>query len=179
MSDWWNQPTPPEVEPEAAAVDQPASCPWCGAPSVPAATHCASCGAVMAQREDLGGLLIPGVTAVDPGLQVSAAASTLTGAQSRFVPVSLVGSVGGTSAQIAVAAAILARDHFSSGRREVPIEQLGNPSQAALDMAERLRREGAQEIPAVDRAAPNGANRPGASTQEPAPDGTGSSTDKP
>jgi len=81
MSDWWNQATPPAVEPEATAAATPAACPWCDAPATPAATYCASCGAVMAQRGDLGGLAIPGVTAV--------------AAQSALTSVRPAGAVGG------------------------------------------------------------------------------------
>ena len=43
-------------------------CSWCEATAVADATHCPSCGAALAQRDDLGGILVPGVTGVDPGL---------------------------------------------------------------------------------------------------------------
>jgi len=153
MSDWWNQPTRPEVEPEAAAADPPATCPWCAAPAIPAATYCPSCGAVMAQREELGGLVIPGVTAVDPAVQSSPVTSPLVAGQSGIASVNLVGAVGGPSAGLLVAGVLLARDHLASGRPEVRAQDVGNPSQAALDMARRLRDEDAAKIPAEAKGA--------------------------
>jgi hypothetical protein len=44
------------------------TCPWCSAPATAADDHCRSCGAALAQRESIGGLVIPGVTTVDPAL---------------------------------------------------------------------------------------------------------------
>ena len=51
------------VGPEAAA------CPWCGAAVSGEPTNCPACGAALAQRESIGGLLIPGLTDVDPALE--------------------------------------------------------------------------------------------------------------
>jgi hypothetical protein len=44
-------------------------CAWCGTEAAPGAATCPSCGAALAQREDIGGVVIPGVTGVDPALQ--------------------------------------------------------------------------------------------------------------
>jgi hypothetical protein len=51
-------------------MDDPTTrtCPWCSAPAAATDTKCPSCGAALAQRDDLGGVLIPGVTGLDPGL---------------------------------------------------------------------------------------------------------------
>jgi predicted aconitase with swiveling domain len=168
MSDWWNQATPPEVEPVAAAAATPETCPWCGAPATPAATYCACCGAVMAQREELGGLVVPGVTDVDPAVRSSSVASSLVAGQARVSAANLAGAVGGTSAQMIVAGAILARDHFASSRPEVRVEDVGTPSRAALEMAQRLRDAAAAESgPAQAEQDPSTGHPPGES--EPGP----------
>ena len=44
-------------------------CAWCGTDADSDAMTCPSCGAALAQREDIGGVVIPGVTDVDPALQ--------------------------------------------------------------------------------------------------------------
>ena len=44
-------------------------CAWCGTDADPDAVACPSCGAALAQREDIGGVVIPGVTDVDPALK--------------------------------------------------------------------------------------------------------------
>ena len=162
MSDWWNQPTQSEVKPDTAPAESPAVCPWCGAPATPnATTYCGSCGAVMAQREDLGGVMVPGVTGVDPAMAQAGRSSALLRAQSGMATVSAVGSVAGSSAGMFVAAAMLAKDHFAAEPQHARPEELGTPSQAALDMARRLN-EGI--APGAD------ATEPGAGTAWP-PDG--------
>jgi hypothetical protein len=150
MSDWWNQRTEPEIGSASEKLETPAECPWCTAPTRPGATYCDSCGAVMAQREDLGGILVPGVTGVDPAMSHAGPTSPLVRANSGIASVNLVGAVGGTSAQMAAAAVILAKDHFASGAPQGKREDLGRPSQAALDMARRL--EGL-DAPAEDSSA--------------------------
>ena len=147
MSDWWNQPTRSETAPQASTPEPPLACPWCAQPATPGATHCSGCGAVMAQREDLGGLLIPGVTAIDPAMQARSYTSSLLGAQSRASTMNAIGSIGGTTAQVAVAAAMLARDGLRGTGAAANPEDVGKPSQAALEMAQRLRQPGAPTTP--------------------------------
>jgi hypothetical protein len=120
----------------------------------------------MAQREELGGLVIPGVTAVDPAVRSSSVTSSLVAGQSGIASVNLVGAVGGPSAGLLVAGVLLARDHLASGRPEVRVEDVGIPSQAALEMVRRLRDEDAAKIPAEAQ---------GAGPQEPDADEPGSS----
>jgi hypothetical protein len=107
----------------------------------------------MTQREDLGGLLIPGVTAVDPAMQAHGYSSSLMGSQSRMSTLSTIGEVGGTTAQVVSAAAILARDGLRGMGSGVAPEDLGKPSQAALEMSRRLRQT-AGEAPADPAGAP-------------------------
>lgn len=154
MSDWWNRPTQSEVEPDTAPGESSGVCPWCGAPATPnATTYCGSCGAVMAQREDLGGVMVPGVTGVDPAMAQAGLSSALLRAQSGMATVGAAGSVAGSSAGMFVAAAMLARDHFAAEPQHVRSDELGSPSQAALDMARRLNEgSSADETAAEPRA---------------------------
>lgn len=168
MGDWWNQPmrrvTP---GPEPAGSDPEATgrigarCPWCSAPANPGDGCCPNCGATMAQRESLGGMVIPGVTDVDPGLRQPSMAGAALGTQARMNMLSAVGHAAGPSAQIVSAAAMLAKDSiggmFKPGTNP---EDIGRPSQAALDMAGRLDASGRERIAAasdessVDAASP-------------------------
>jgi hypothetical protein len=138
MTDWWNQPIQPGGKSAASAGDARA-CPWCGAPAGPTFIHCTNCGAVIDQSDDLGGLLVPGVTGLDPEIQRSRLSSPLIAAQGGLASVNMVGAVGGTGMQMAVAAAILAKEHFTPGPPQVKPEDLGKPSQVALNVAQRLR----------------------------------------
>ncbi len=141
MSDWWNQPTEPTVEPPASTDGGPAECHWCSAPATPNAYYCPSCGAVMAQREDLGGLAIPGVTVVDPAVQARSYRSSAIGSQARVSTlVMLGGGPGGSLVQVGAAAAILANDRIRGFGGTVDPQEIGKPSQSALEMAERLHR---------------------------------------
>jgi hypothetical protein len=64
-------PVPAEAAP--AEIEQgasgPRTCAWCATPAADDATRCGSCGAALAQRESIGNLVIPGLTAVDPALK--------------------------------------------------------------------------------------------------------------
>lgn len=157
MTDWWNRPTDPAVEPEASPADAPSVCPWCGHAAGPGC-NCANCGAVLAQREDLGGLVIPGVTSVDPSLQPRSYTASLVGTQTHVSTLNAVGGVGGTGAQLAFAALILAKDGLR-GQGGAVATDVGKPSEAALKMAERLRQTGSpsteagQQVDAAPAAA--------------------------
>jgi len=150
MSDWWNQPTRRVRQPEVEAPrERPPACPWCGQPAPPDCATCPSCGAVMAQAEDLGGLAIPGVTVVDPAMQARGYASTAIGSQSRMSTLSLLGGgPGGTVVQMAAATAMLAGDHVRGFGTGVSPDEVGRPSQAALDMVEKLRGSAGESAPA-------------------------------
>jgi hypothetical protein len=143
MSDWWNQPTQPGPESAASAAEAPSTCPWCAQPATPDGSYCIKCGAALTQRDDLGGLVVPGVTGVDPAMQPSSYTSSLLKAQSRASTLSIVHTMGGPTAQIVVAASMLAKDGLSGMGGSVDPETVGKPSQAALEMASRLRSGGA------------------------------------
>ena len=155
MSDWWNQPTPsaiPEPGREDAGSDPGAgaTCSWCSAVARPGANHCPNCGAVMAQRESLGGLVVPGVTEVDPRLSQPSLAGSLLGAQARMTALGAVGRAAGPSAELATAALYLAKGSIEGMfGPETDLDQVGRPSQAALEMARRL---GSSHAAATDPA---------------------------
>jgi hypothetical protein len=157
MSDWWNQPTRPTVGPGPSTSEPLSVCPWCAEPAEPGAAHCSSCGAVMAQHEDLGGLVIAGVTAVDPAMNAGGYSSTFVGSQSRMSALNSIGtSPAGAVVQVVAGAAMLATDRPRGFGGSARPEDVGKPSQAALDMAERLRQPTASDVPAtpIERSAP-------------------------
>jgi hypothetical protein len=157
MSDWWNQPTRPTVGPGPSTSEPLPACPWCAQPAEPAAAHCSSCGAATAQHEDLGGLVIAGVTSVDPAMNAGGYSSTFVGSQSRMSALNSIGtSPAGAVVQVVAGAAMLATDRPRGFGGSAQPEDVGKPSQAALDMAERLRQPTASDVPAtpIERSAP-------------------------
>ena len=96
MSDWWNKPFRSE-EPQAPTAASPLTCPWCAEPTPADVVSCPSCGAVMAQRDDLGGLVITGVTAVDPALNAGSYSSSIIRSQSQM---SALGMLGPTASRV-------------------------------------------------------------------------------
>ncbi len=150
MGDWWNQPmrrATPGPEPESSEPDGggrgAARCPWCSAAADPGDGCCPNCGAIMAQRESLGGMVIPGVTDVDPGLRQPSLAGSVLATQARMNMLSAVGQAAGPSAQIVTAVTMLARDSIGGMFRPgTGPGGVGRPSQAALEMARRLDASG-------------------------------------
>ena len=60
--------TPRVTERTSPSESPNVSCQWCGTVAPAGASTCGGCGAALGQREDLGGVVIPGVTSVDPAL---------------------------------------------------------------------------------------------------------------
>ena len=140
MGDWWNKPMEPAEPPaEEAASDHPAVCPWCSAPATGTAV-CPSCGAIMAQREHLGALVIPGVTDVDSNLappDVPAGAIHGQAVQNRVALA--LGSPATAGVVMAGAAAVMARDALSGTFQTGETGQnVGKPSDAAVAMLRQL-----------------------------------------
>jgi hypothetical protein len=135
----------------ATEGDAARSCQWCGAAAVATATTCPSCGAGLGERESLGGLVIPGVTSVDPALEAYAAqplrlpgSSPSQGiAGGSIAAAALGGPVGvaalGGLAAVAAVEYLRAKGTGSEGR---PLDDLGTPSEAAVRMVEKLNAEG-------------------------------------
>jgi hypothetical protein len=159
MTDQWDAPPPP------------GTCSWCSAANAPEARQCASCGAAISQRDDLGGVVVPGVTGVDPNLlgTPSSLASPVLRSQGTLGAINAVSHVNATLG-LAAAAAILGQDTIKGmlGANDADLEAVGKPSEAALLAVEKLERE-----PAVAAA---GAESDAAAPAVPAPSGGGPTT---
>ena len=159
------------------SIDGPESertCPWCSAPAAAADDHCRSCGAALAQRESIGGLVIPGVTTVDPALAAFDAQprhlrgpSPSQGIASGVIvaaaggPQFAIAALGGL---VAVAAAEYLGAKNSDGSGPVDLESVGKPSGATLMAQERIEREGEPPPAATEGSAATGPGSDGAAT---------------
>jgi len=124
----------------------------CGATAADTATTCVSCGAAVATRDSLGGLVIPGVTAVDPALAAydaqpwhlpkSSPSQGMAGGT-----VAAAAAFGGPAGLVALAglAAVAATEYAGASRGTAggapALEDVGRPMESALKMLERLQRE--------------------------------------
>jgi len=119
---------------------------------------CPSCGAVIAQRDSLGGMSIPGVTNVNADLQAPSLTGSLVRSAARMNALDAVGSSAGTAVGLAAAAGYLAKDGLAALVSEpIDPEKVGRPSEAALAMVRRLdeqpaEAEAAVELPQVEPA---------------------------
>ena len=138
-------------------TEQPApsssTCPWCSATAPAGATSCPSCGAKIAQRDDLAGLTIPGVTGVDPNLlgspsSLSNPALRTQGTTNVLFATTQVNAMLG----LAGAAAILGQDMVKGalGMKDADLATVGVPSDAAIQAAERLDRAPSGGGPAAE-----------------------------
>jgi hypothetical protein len=148
MTDQWDAPL------------APGACPWCSAANAPDARQCAGCGAAIAQRDDLGGVVVPGVTGVDPNLlgTPSSLASPVLRSQGTLGALNAVSHVDATLG-LAAAAAILGQDTIKGmlGANDADLEAVGKPSEAALLAVENLEREAEPDSGAGGNQAPSGA----------------------
>jgi hypothetical protein len=132
MTDAWDAPPPA------------GTCPWCSAANAPEVRECASCGAAISQRDDLGGVVVPGVTGVDPNLlgTPSSLASPVLRSQGTLGAINAVSHVNATLG-LAAAAAILGQDTIKGmlGANDADLDAVGRPSEAALLAVEKLERE--------------------------------------
>jgi len=146
---------------QAASSDEPATCPWCATPAAPDATRCSICGAALAQRETIGDLVIPGLTAVDPALQDFAdrplhltGPSPTHGAASGVVAAAAMGGPMGI-AILGGVAAMGAAEYLGAGKvgpDGVPVDQVGEASGAVLEAIEKLER--GEQLPTADSTTP-------------------------
>lgn len=132
---------------DEAARHEPDACPWCATPAADGATRCTTCGAALAQRESIGDLIIPGLTAVDPALkdlenrplhlrgpspsQGVASGIIVAAAAGGPVGLAILGGVG----------AIAATEFLGAGGKDGRgHEHVGETSEAVLQAIERLER---------------------------------------
>jgi len=155
------------------ALPAPGTCPWCSATNAAGARQCTSCDAAIAQRDDLGGVTVPGVTGVDPNLLGSpgSLASPILRSQGTLGALNAVSQVNATLG-LAAAAAILGQDTAKGmlGMKDADLDAVGRPSEAAIQAAEKLDRERV-EAAGTGAAEADGGPRPsGGGPEAPQPD---------
>ena len=138
---------PVSAGPQRGAAEAPRTCAWCAAPAAsPEATSCASCGAALAQRESIGDLSIPGLTAVDAALQdFDKRPLHLRGPSPSqgMAPAIIVGAMAGGPIGLAAigGVAAVAAAEFMGTRRNGSggtLEDIGRPSEVVLQALEHL-----------------------------------------
>jgi hypothetical protein len=145
-----------DVDPVSAGAESgpegaPRACAWCGTPAPsPDATACASCGAALAQRESIGEVAIPGLTAVDAALQdYDKRPLHLRGPSPSqgMAPAIIVGAMAGGPiglAAIGGVAAVAAAEYMGAGRGGGgSLDEVGKPSEVALQALQHLDERGA------------------------------------
>jgi hypothetical protein len=131
-------------------TEEPAarSCQWCGTAAPVAATTCPGCGAALGERDSLGGVVVPGVTAVDPALAAFDAqpwhlprSSPTHGMAGGSIAAAAMGGPVGIAA-LGGLAAVAAVEYLGAksgdGRDGLGLDALGRPSEAALQMVQKL-----------------------------------------
>ncbi len=131
------------------------TCPWCSEPAHATDTTCLKCGAALAQRDDLGGVLIPGLTGVDPALAAFAAQPThlrgpspSQGLATGIIPAAAMGGPAGLAilGGIAAVAAVEYMSGKGPGARRVDLESLGKPSELALLARDKADRDDSEPM---------------------------------
>jgi hypothetical protein len=168
--------TPGEASTDASEAPAP-TCPWCAARTAADATRCASCGAALAQRDDIGGLIIPGLTSVDPALQdydkrplTLHGPSPSQGMASGLMAGAMAGGPLGIAA-IGGVAAVAAVEYLGAGRGGpggADLESVGKPSEVVLQALDRLGDEPA--APELPGNATDGEEAEGGPGGQPLPD---------
>ena len=146
------------------------TCPWCAAPAPETATQCPACGAALAQRESIGGLVIPGVTTVDPALAaIDGRPMRLPGnspTQGMAGGVARAAAVGGPVALAAIGglAAVAAAEYLGAGRGgsggPTHLADVGRPSEVALRALENLDSQELGASPSEPPSDPDGSSDP-------------------
>jgi hypothetical protein len=130
------------------AMDAARTCPWRSAEAAADATTCPACGAVLAQRDSLGGVAISGLTSIDPALAAAdgrpmrlAGPSPSQGMASGAVAAAMIGGPVGAVA-LGGMAAVVAAEYLGARRPGVgapgDLDAVGRPSELARLAAERL-----------------------------------------
>lgn len=121
-------------------------CQWCDTVSADAkAINCANCGAALILRESFEGIRIPGVTDVDPDLKVYANKPLRIprGSPSQAVagPAMAAAALGGPAALLGLGAlgATVVKEYVDAGGGKAPPkERIGVPSDAVVEMVNKL-----------------------------------------
>lgn len=138
---------------------EPLACPWCATPAVEDATRCASCGAALAQRESIGDLVVPGLTAVDPALKDLdgrplhlRGPSPSQGVASGIIVAAAAGGPVGLAILGGVGAVAAAEFVGAGGDKGKGHEHVGETSEAVLQALGRLER--GEALPRADDPTP-------------------------
>jgi hypothetical protein len=169
----------------ASASPEPRTCAWCATPASEDATRCASCGAALAQRESIGDLVIPGLTAVDPALKDLenrplhlAGPSPSHGVASGAIVAAAAGGPLGL-AILGGVGAVAAAEYLGASRGrpgEKGHDNVGETSDAVRQAVERLER--GEALPGSADATTESAEAPdGAPQSAPHDDGTQEASD--
>ncbi len=158
--------------------------PWCAPPAPEGAARCSSCGAALAQRESIGNLVIPGLTAVDPALKDLdgrplhlRGPSPTQGAASGLIVAAAAGGPAGLAILGGVGALAAAEYLGAGGSKGESHERVGETSEAVLQALERLERGVALRAgtdttprPELDAAAATGRAQSTGPRAKPGPD---------
>ena len=149
----------------AAASDGPTTagesptCPWCATPAAEGSTRCGSCGAALAQRESIGDLVVPGLTAVDPALKDVdgrplhlRGPSPTQGAASGIIIAAAAGGPMGLAILGGVGALAAAEYMGAGGEKGRGHATVGQTSDAVLQALARLER--GEALPAATDTTP-------------------------
>ena len=152
------------------------TCPWCATPATDDATTCGSCGAALAQRESLGDVRIPGLTAVDPALiEYANRPMHLRGpsASHGVAPALIAGAAAGGpigAVLIGGVVAVAAAEYLGAkqpGTGGAARDEVGRPSEVALQALEKARAEAPTEAPTESPSAPAAPSAPDAEPEAP------------
>ena len=167
----------------APAAGEPLACPWCATPAAEGATRCSSCGASLAQRESIGDLVVPGLTAVDPALKDLdgrpihlRGPSPTQGAASGLIVAAAAGGPMGLAILGGVGALAAAEYMGAGGEKGKGHENVGQTSDAVLQAIERLER--GETLPSASDVTPRPEldSTPASSAQSPGPSATEGAT---
>lgn len=122
-------------------------CPWCAEPVRAGDTTCRACGAAIAQREDIAGLKIPGLTSVDPALEdYDKRPMHVRGpsASHAVAPALIVAAAGGPIGLVAIGgvAAVAAAEFMGTkhaGSPGMALEDVGKPNELLVQALERSK----------------------------------------
>jgi hypothetical protein len=144
------------------------------------ATRCSACGAALAQRESISGVLIPGLTGLDPALEdydkrplhISGPSPSQGMAPGLIVAAAAGGPIGLMA--VGGVAAVVAAEYMgaSRGGPGASLESVGKPSEVVLQALERLEDgegAGADADAAQLEASGAGATAAQPDTSDPAP----------
>jgi hypothetical protein len=125
-------------------------CQWCGEPATGGDTNCRACGAALPLVGPVDDLRIPGVTDVDPELKLSAKLPrrVVAGSPTQGMAAGAIGAAAamggiGSVAALGALAAVAANEYKGAAQtRQAGAGtslEVGQPSEAALEMARKLR----------------------------------------